>query len=409
MLLRSRILLPVTSPPVDDGGVWVRDGRIVAAGMWSEVSALGNGDEVVDLGEVVLLPGLVNAHAHLEYTGMAGLLTGVNGFTEWIRSINAAKQNFGADASTEQWLAGAISLVETGTTMVADIQTVPAAKAAKPKLTPLSIIPFIEMTGVISRRTPEDLLAEAESFLGKGPLGGGYSPHSPYSTLPALLELTASRMDETDRVTTVHVAESAEEFDMFVNRRGPMFDFIASLGRPMDDCDGRTPLQHVASSGLLKRNALLVHANYLTDGDVELLANSLASVVHCPGSHAFFDHQPFRYDDLLRREVNICLGTDSMATMNVDGEQPNGLSMLAEMQRFAHHHPDVAPREILAMATINGAIALGIGQEAGSLDAGVRADMIGIPFQGSIRDAEAAIFAEGAKLEVGYIGGRRSK
>jgi aminodeoxyfutalosine deaminase len=409
MLLRSRILVPVTAPPIDDGGVWVCDGRIAAAGKWADVCALAGGDERVDLGNTILLPGLVNAHAHLEYTGMAGQFTGANGFAHWIRSIVAARQTFGVDAATEHWLAGASLLVESGTTMVADIQTTVSVRAAKPSLTPLSVVPFIEMTGVISRRAPADLLAEAETFLSEGPLGGGFSPHSPYATMPGLLEMTATRMDEHERVTTIHVAESAEEFEMFVHRRGPLYELIAGLGRPMEDCDGRTPLQHVARCGLLKRNALVVHANYLADEDLSLLANSMASVVHCPGSHAFFDHQPFRYDELVRREVNICLGTDSLASMNGEGDAPAELNMLTEMRRFQQKNPRVSPREILAMATINGAIALGIGQEAGSLHEGVRADLIAIPYAGDLRRAEECIVSAGARVEASFIGGRRIK
>jgi len=401
--------MPVTAPPIDDGGVWVCDGRIAAAGKWSDVCALAGSDERVDLGSAILLPGLVNAHAHLEYTGMAGQFTGANGFAHWIRSIVAARQNFGVDAATEHWLAGASLLVESGTTMVADIQTTVSVLAAKPRLTPLSVVPFIEMTGVISRRTPADLLAEAETFLTDGPLGGGFSPHSPYATMPGLLEMMATRMDEYDRVTTIHVAESAEEFEMFVHQWGPLYELIAGLGRPMDDCDGRTPLQHVARCGLLKRNALLVHANYLTDEDLTLLASSMASVVHCPGSHAFFEHQPFRYDELVRREVNICLGTDSLASMNGEGEAPAELNMLTEMRRFQQKNPRVSPREILAMATINGAIALGIGQEAGSLHEGVRADLIAIPYKGDLRRAEESIVSAGARVEASFIGGRRIK
>jgi len=409
MLLRSRILVPVTTPPIDDGGVWVSDGRIAAAGQWSEVSRQAGNQEVVDLGDVALMPGLVNAHAHLEYTGMAGLFTGANGFAQWIRSIVAARQNFGADAATEHWLAGASLLLDSGTTMVADNQTTVSTKAAKPQLTPLSVVPFIEMTGVISGRPPADILAGAESFLSPGPLGGGFSPHSPYSTLPALLEMTATRGDELERVTTIHVAESAEEFDMFVHRQGALYELVAGLGRPMDDCDGRTPLQHLAKCGLLKRNTLLAHANYLTNEDLSLLANSLASVVHCPGSHAFFEHQPFRYDDLVRREVNVCLGTDSLASMNGDGDAPPELNMLTEMRRFQQKNPRVAPREILAMATINGAIALGLGQEVGSLNSGSRADLIAVSCTGSVRQVEESIISVATRVEASFIGGRRIK
>ncbi|MGV3757379.1 MAG: amidohydrolase family protein [Verrucomicrobiota bacterium] len=409
MLLRSRILVPVTAPPIEDGGVWVRDGRIAASGKWADMCALAVGDEVVDLGEVTLMPGLINAHAHLEYTGLAGQFTGTKGFSQWIRSINSAKQKVSPDTATEQWLTGAAMLVDSGTTTVADIQTLAGAQAANPKLTALRVIPFIEMTGVISRRVPAELLQEAEQLLGTGPMGGGFSPHSPYATLPGLLELSAQRARETGRINAIHVAESAEEFEMFTRRSGALYELIASLGRTMDDCDGRTPLQHIARGGLLQKQALVVHANYLTDEDVALLATSGASVVHCPRSHAFFDHQPFRYGELQKLGVNVCLGTDSLATMNGEGDQQPELNLLTELHRFRSMHPDVMARDILMMATVNGAKALGLEHELGSLNPGVRADVIALPYKGSIKQAEAAIFSTDALVEASFIGGRRIK
>ncbi len=409
MLLRSRILLPVTAPPIEDGGVWVRDGRIAASGMWADMVALAADAEVVDLGEVILMPGLINAHAHLEYTGLAGQFTGTKGFSQWIRSINSAKQKVSPDVATEQWLTGAAMLVHSGATTVADIQTLAGAQSANPKLTPLRVIPLIEMTGVIRRRVPAELLQEAEQLLGTGPMGGGFSPHSPYATLPGLLELCAQRARETGRINAIHVAESAEEFEMFVHRRGPLYELIAGLGRPMKDCDGRTPLQHIARYGLLQQQTLVVHANYLTDADMSLLADSGASVVHCPGSHEFFGHQPFRYAELRQRGVNICLGTDSLATMNGEGDRPPELNMLAELRRFRLKHPEVVARDILAMATVNGARALGLEHELGSLNPGVRADVIALPYKGSIKQAEAAIFSTEARVEASFIGGRRVK
>jgi aminodeoxyfutalosine deaminase len=289
---------------------------------------------------------------------------------------------------------------------VADVQTRAGAETSDPKLTALRVVPFIEMTGVISRRSPDDLIAEADTFL-KG--GGGYSPHSPYATMPGLLGVTADRAASKGRVVMIHVAESAEEFEMFTQGRGPLHELIASLGRPMDDCDGRTPLQQVAKSGLLQKSTLLVHANYLTDEDVTLIGSSGASVVHCPGSHAFFEHEAFRYVSLKRSGVNICLGTDSLATMNHEGDRASELNMLTEMRRFRLKHLDVMARDILAMATVNAARALGMANELGSLQAGAKADVIAIPYNGSLKLAEESVLSSYARVEASFINGRRIK
>jgi cytosine/adenosine deaminase-related metal-dependent hydrolase len=152
-----------------------------------------------------------------------------------------------------------------------------------------------------------------------------------------------------------------------------------------------------------------VHANHLTDADVSLLADSGASVVHCPGSHAFFEHQPFRYAELRHRGVSICLATDSLATMNGEGDRPPELNMLAELRRFRLKHPEVVARDILAMATMNVARALRLEHELGSLNPGVRADVIALPYKGRLKQVEEAVLSTEARVEASFIGGRRIK
>src|ERR1041384_3909279 len=115
MLLRARIVVPVAQPPIEDGGILVSAGRIARVAPWPAFSA----DEragVVDLGEVVMLPGLVNAHCHLDYTAMAGLIPPQKSFTDWIRHITAAKSEWSYSEFAESWLRGAKMLLRTGTT-----------------------------------------------------------------------------------------------------------------------------------------------------------------------------------------------------------------------------------------------------------------------------------------------------
>lgn len=404
MLIRARILLPIDAPPLADGGLLVRDGRIVAAGPWSDVSSLGGkNDEIIDPGEVVLMPGLVNAHAHLEYSGMAGKLDGKGGFAAWIQQINALRTGTAPPQIAEDWHAGAQMLLSSGTTTVADMQTAAVATARFNKETRLRVHPYIEMTGVISRRSPFDLLAEADMLLELSPEPGGYAPHAPYSTMPELLVETAHRSKSLQRRVSIHVAESEEELEMFTQRTGALYELISNLGRPMRDCDGRTPVQHLARCGMLDGKIILAHANYLTEEDLDLLASSQASVVHCPGSHEFFGHRQFPYHELREKGLNLCLGTDSLASMSTSGGEPARLNMFDEMRRFREQFPEVASGEILAMATLNGARALGV--EAGCLNAGSRADFILIRHTGALETAADDLCAEGGRIEACYLGG----
>src|SRR6185295_176157 len=195
---------------------------------------------------------------------------------------------------------------------------------------------------------------------------------------------------------TTHVAESAEEFDMFMRRRGPMAEWLARNDRDMSDCGHGSPVQHLGRNGLLRKNLLAVHANYLAPGDAALFGRKGVSVVHCPRSHAYFGHQEFPREELEIQGVNICLGTDSLATVKKGRRRPLELDMFAEMQTLATTSPKLAPKTILKMATINGARALGLIGRVGELAKGRFADVIAVPFAGKAAETfEAAVHHSG--------------
>jgi len=165
----------------------------VAVDRWHTLSKSFSGD-VLDLGETALLPGLVNAHCHLDYTSMAGQFQSPKLFTDWLKLITTSKAEFSYSEYAESWLSGAKMLVRNGTTTVGDVETVPELLPEVLEATPLRIISFLEMTGIRSRRQPKNILREAaERIEALRALGftGGLSPHAPYSTLPELLRLSA--------------------------------------------------------------------------------------------------------------------------------------------------------------------------------------------------------------------------
>lgn len=401
MLLRARVIVPVAAPKIADGGLWVQGGCVRTIGPWAEVKALAGNDEFVDLGDVAVFPGLINAHAHLEYSSMAGLLRGDAGFTAWVRSVNATKGQ--RPVTDADWLAGADMLLRSGTTTVADMQTVVPGMARRMQQTPLRVVPFIEMTGVISRRAPDELLAEAESILQEMNVPGGYAPHAPYSTLPATQVASAIEAEKKRRLLSMHVAESAEEWVMFWEGKGVLHEMISSLGRPMEDCGNTTPLQSIARHGILQQRTLLAHANYLAPEDISSLVKSGASVVHCPSSHAFFQHQPFAFSALAQVGVNICLGTDSLATQGAGAS----LDMRQEMRRFAQIYPEASPETILRLATVNGAKALNLPTVTGTLSPQSAADLFAIPYTGKLEAAEACLFETQTSVITCYVAGRK--
>ncbi len=400
MILRARVVLPICRPPIADGAVLVSGNRIAQVGPWKDFSR-GDSD-VIDLGETILMPGLINAHCHLDYTDMAGLMPPQKSFTNWIQLMLATKAGWNYSDYAESWIHGAHMLKRTGTTTVADFEAVPELLPDVWSSTPLRGISLMEMTGVKSRRDPRAILRDNVDHILTLPGGRcrpGLAPHAPYSTPAELLRLTADLARQRHWPLSIHVSESDEEFEMFTQGNGIMFDWLQRNQRDMSDCGKRSPLQHLDRLGVLSENCVAVHVNYLAEGDAKLLAKRKTSVAHCPRSHVYFGHEDFSFDALTRAKVNICLGTDSLATVYKTPRQKVELNMFDEMQTFAAEHPAVSPEKILRLATMNGALALGMEGHAGEISAKALADLITVPFHGPLKDAhDAALHHKGNVL-----------
>ncbi len=412
VLLRARTVFPVSSPPIDNGAVLVFRDRVALVGPWENLAAkLASpmAENVVDLGDTVLLPGLVNAHCHLDYTNMAGSWPPPKKFTDWIAQMLAAKAEWSYSDYAQSWIDGARMLVQSGVTTVADIETVPELLPDVWNTTPLRVFSFLELTGVRSRRDPAEILYEAlEKIdgLGHPRCAAALSPHAPYSTSAELLRLCARTARERKLPVAVHVAESEQEFEMFFAGSGEMFEWLKRNGRDNSDCGLGTPLQQLERAGLTSKSCLAIHANYLDETDFILLADRGVSVVHCPRSHQYFQHQRFPVDRLIQAKVNVCLGTDSLATVTPNGEQPLALNLFHEMQLFARSNPHLSPETILKMASLNGARAMGMKGQIGEVSGGAFADLIALPFSGKTADAAEAIVNFSGALTASMIGGQ---
>jgi cytosine/adenosine deaminase-related metal-dependent hydrolase len=394
MILRARVVVAVSRSPIENGAVIISRSRIRAVGSWRDLKPRAT-EKIVDLGEVILLPGLVNAHCHLDYTDMAGLLPPPKTFTDWIHLMISAKGQWEYRDYARSWLNGARMLLQTGTTTVADIEAVPDLLPEVWDATPLRVFSFLEMTGIRARREPRAVLREAVEkieSLAHPRCRASLSPHAPYSTLPELLRLSAREARKKKLPITTHIAESAQEYEMFVHARGAMFDWLKRNERDMADCGLGSPVEHLARCRMLGENLLAVHANYLGRRDAALLAERNVSIVHCPRSHFYFKHRSFPLGKLLKAKVNVCLGTDSLATVYKTPREKPELNMFEEMRALAGAHPKLQSKKILQMATVSGAKALGQAGQIGEISPNACADLIAIPFTGKKADAfEAAV------------------
>jgi cytosine/adenosine deaminase-related metal-dependent hydrolase len=393
---------------ISNGAVFVSGSRISALGPFKDFPA-NTRKRSIDLGEVVLLPGLVNAHCHLDYTDMAGEFAQPKLFTDWLKLLITAKGHWKLPDYAASWANGAAMLLRTGTTTVADIEVMPQLLPQVWESTPLRVLSFLEMIGLTKRRLPEAVLQEAVDKIASLNGAGrelGLSPHAPYTTVPELLRLNAAIARRKRWQLCTHVAESSLEFEMFKHGRGEMFEWLRRSGRDVTDCGLGSPVQHLERCGLLGNNLLAVHVNYLARNDALLLGERGVSVVHCPRSHAFFRHAPFPLKRLLRNGVNICLGTDSLASVVQTRRQPLELSMFEEMKTLANREPSLSPKSILRMATVNGARAVGLEKKVGELAPKAYADLIAIPFSGRAGGVWNAVLHHHNKVSVSMIGGK---
>jgi cytosine/adenosine deaminase-related metal-dependent hydrolase len=380
MLYRADTVLPMVAPPLPQGAVRVDGDKITAVGPASELVPRV-GEPVVELGDCTLLPGLVNGHCHLDYTRFRGAISAGHSFTEWIKNINALRRAFGPGDFLESIAEGFQLLQEGGVTTVANIEALPELLPLMP-VPPLRTWWFLELIDVRQRISGDETLLGALSFFENHPewLGGfGLSPHAPYTASIDLYRLARQCGDTHGMLATTHIAESIEEHEMFSHASGPLFDFLAEMGRDNSDCGQGSALSHLIEHGVIGSNWVIAHLNYLQDYDYELVAGSGASVVHCPKCHAYFGHAPFPLKTLRDHGVNICLGTDSLASNNA-------LDMRSEMREIQKNH-GLTDRDVLEMSTINGALALNQAGRFGELSPGSAADLVAFAYPADGKNA----------------------
>jgi cytosine/adenosine deaminase-related metal-dependent hydrolase len=372
MLYLADSLLPISAPPIERGAVRIEGGEITAVGSAANLIAQP-GEPVVDLGASTLMPGLINAHCHLDFTRFRGLISPRQGFTEWIKTINALRRSFTTRDYINAIGEGFALLAHGGVTTVANIEAFPELLPHLP-VPPLRTWWFLELIDVRTRIMEDDMLLGALSFFDKNPewLGGfGLSPHAPYTASVDLYRLARSAGEKYGMLSTTHIAESIEEHEMFSHARGPLYDFLASLGRDNSDCGQGSALSHLIEHGVIGPGCIIAHLNYLQDYDYELIARSGASVVHCPKCHTYFGHAPFPMKALREHGVNVCLGTDSLASNN-------SLDMRAEMREAKMLH-GLGDQEVLELTLLNGARALGQAGKLGEISVGATADLVAFP------------------------------
>jgi len=388
----ARWVIPVDQPPIEDGVVEIADGRIVEV----RRRAGAPDNATLDLGHAALLPALVNAHAHLEFSDLAEPIQPATPFTQWIRNLLAYRRE------REQPISklvrdGLREAARSGTGLVGEIaagdwqpaEIAAAVQASDFDGSPPAVVAFRELIGLLPEQAADQLaLAQRhidecrkllnadktsdEATPGGGPTAGGgltvrpaLSPHAPYSVG---LDLYHQLVDLARRESVplcIHLAETPAELELLDRGTGEFVEMLSAFGiwqpgliprgsRPMDYLEPLATLDH----------ALIGHGNYLSDDEIAWLGrHPNVATVFCPRTHAHFAHSEHPWQKLLAAGATVSLGTDGRSS-NPDYSLWSEAEFLIRQNAFSDQPC------LLNLVTLAGAGALGGDAECGSLTQG---------------------------------------
>lgn len=397
LLLRARTVVPDPASSLDDGAVLLHGDRVARVGRFADLR--GEGARVLDLGEVALLPGLVNAHCHLDLTGARGRYAPTPDFLGWIQSIRPLRDELrdGVAAAVEE---GARELLAGGCTLVGDMVYEPEGLKGlrRSGIRAVAMLEVIGFAGAVPKSLG-DALERAAAFPPDGPVAPGLAPHSPYTCTDDLLRSCVAQARARRLPISIHLAETVHEVEWLVEGGGAFAPPLRAAHGPAWVPPGRRPAAHLHALGFLDEARLLAHGNELDAAERDLVRDSGSVVVHCPGSHAFFSHARHPVADLRASGVTVALGTDGLVS-----HPDAALSMTGEIRRLAAREPSIPPRDLLAMATTAGAEGLGLAGLCGVLAPGSFADAAAFSVPGGWKGPESILDPD-LRCTAAFVGG----
>jgi len=386
---RARWVLPIASPPIANGWVAIDNGRIAAVGRERRSVPRPASAADVDLGRVALLPGLVNAHTHLELCWLAGAVPAASRFTEWVREMMARRReqtDLASAAVLDPLRTGIQSMRASGVALVGDVSNSLESVALLAAAQQAAAV-FYEL--IRFRSADADGVAAAArerlaSLPGDANVRVSLAAHAPYSVSPRLFQHVADDKARRARArTTVHLGESPEEVELLASGQGPWHRLLEDLGAWDDSwdvprCD---PVEYLDRMGVLGPSMIVVHGVQLSRAALECLAVRGASLVTCPRSNRYVGVGDPPVASFYDSGVAEAIGTDSLASA------PD-LSIWPELARMHALAPEVPASRLLDSATRIGAYALGFSDEFGTIEPGKRASLISVALPPDVEDVE---------------------
>ncbi len=399
-VVRARSVLPIASAPLHNAWIEIADGRIAGIGTGRAPA------DADDFGDCAILPGLVNAHTHLELSWLAGKVPPANSMPDWIRAQLAVRRAapVDVDAAANAARAAIATAMATGTAIFGDISnslTTPGVPGVVfHEILGFRVVdaePVVREAWARVDAVPRDGSADGDTTRdGDIPptvMQGGVSPslhqpasfsvvaHAPYSVSPALFaEIARQRRGAP---LAVHVGESPEEIEFLQTGQGAFRRLLDDLGAWNDAWSppGCGPIEYLRRVGYLQPGMLAVHAGHLEDEELIALRDAGGVVVTCPRSNVWVGAGRPDVARFYRARVAVAIGTDSLASVDT-------LNMFDELAAVRQAAPGIAPGRIIESATLIGARALGLASDFGSIEAGKCADLVAVDLPAGVTDVE---------------------
>ena len=381
-------VLPISAPPIRNGFVTLEGDRITAVGDRAP-------GEVASLGNVAILPALVNAHTHLELSYLHGRVPPSTSFNDWVMALMALRRDHPDPTAPAIIEAAGHAIARaraSGTGLFGDVSntlvTMPLLRDAG-----MAAHVFYELIG-FSHPDPVGRVREARAAADAAAIGAdsvrvSLAPHAPYSVSSGLFMAIRADVDaHPDSVTTVHLGESAAEVELLRQGSGPARVMLERLGVWSNEWQipGVSPTAYVASLGFLGADSLVVHGVQFTREDLARVKTAGSPLVSCPRSNTYVGVGAPPLESFYAAGVPVAFGTDSLASVA-------DLDMFAELAEARRIAPTVSARELLRSATLTGAQALRYDDDYGSIAAGKRAALIAVRVPPEVVDVEEYLVA----------------
>jgi aminodeoxyfutalosine deaminase len=397
LLLRAAWVIPVSTPPLANGSVLVNSGRIVAMDTYPAlVGKIPPNTEIVDHGDAAIIPGLVNAHTHLELTALCGRIPLPQpDFPAWLRQLLPLRSALLLEDARAGISKGIDQLYRSGVAVCGDVTLQPPVNAMS--ATGVRRHAFIEILGF--NVTSLDVALEPTgypSFIDNACHSHALSlaAHAPYSTSPGLIQAVKGWDRDRCLPFSIHAAETREELEFLQDGTGFFRELLPTLGRwvPAWQAPGMSPVAYLDHLGVLDELTLLVHAVHLDESDWSTVAQRGCSVCFSPRSNAHLQVGRPSIETAVELGIPMALGTDSLAS-NRD------LNLFHEAAYVLDHFPLLSPQQVLHMATLGGARVLLQDQDFGSIETGKRAALLAVqlPHDTTSQELMATVIRQGSK------------